>query len=41
MMLKLDIPIFNFFFADQDEATAAELSKSSAMYFEFEVRKEK
>ena len=29
--------MFNFSFDDQDEATAAELSKSSAMYFEFEV----
>ena len=35
---KLDISMFNFSFDDQDEATAAELSKSSAMYFEFEVR---
>ena len=34
---KLDISMFNFSFDDQDEATAAELSKSSAMYFEFEV----
>jgi len=33
---KLDISMFNFSFDDQDEATAAELSKSSAMYFEFE-----
>ena len=35
---KLDISMFNFSFDDQDEATAAELSKSSAMYFEFEVK---
>ena len=34
---KMDISMFNFSFDDQDEATAAELSKSSAMYFEFEV----
>merc|ERR550519_1754575 len=33
---KLDVSMFNFSFDDQDEATAAELSKSSAMYFEFE-----
>lgn len=38
---KLDISMFNFSFAEQDEldeGLAAEQDKSSAMYFQFQVR---
>ena len=41
---KLDISMFNFSFTEQDEmdeGLAAEQDKSSAMYFQFQVRMEK